>query len=420
MDTTRADHLGCYGYSVETSPRIDALAKSGTLFTGAISQAAVTPVSHASILTGLNPYRHGLRVMHGTSEYRLDESQVTLAEILRDEGYDTAAFVSAFPVAEYFGLQQGFEVFNADFQPENENDLVAGGVVSTGAAQRRAEETSNLAIEWLRDCDHPFFLWLHYFDPHDVKLLPPKEAVQPWAKPPKGMKARLKFFYDFEIRYMDRHIGRVFDALEEFGMTDDTVIVVTSDHGEGLGDHDWWTHGILYQEQVRVPLIVRVPGQAQAPRVSSTVRSIDLVPTLLDLAGIGPGDRRRFDGRSLRPLLTGEKTDLGLIAYSDSVNTLTYVTTPRIRDEKEDMLFAVADGKWKFIQHLKEREKSELYDLVNDPGETHNLYAENPDQVRALRAWLQKLDYVPFRQLAEDAVPHDVLEELKQLGYTGR
>ncbi|MFH0944338.1 MAG: sulfatase, partial [Planctomycetota bacterium] len=397
LDTTRADHLGCYGYSVDTSPRIDRLAESGTVFWGAISQAAVTPVSHASILTGLNPFRHGLRVMHGTSEHRLDEAQVTLAEILRDEGYDTAAFVSAFPVSEYFGFQQGFALFDADFQPEErDGPVVEGGVVNTGSAQRRAEDTSNRAIEWLRKCDRPFFLWLHYFDPHDVRLLPPREELAKVPRPPKGGKARLRYFYDIEIRYMDHHVGRVLDALEELGVYDNTVVVITGDHGEGLGDHDWWTHGILYQEQVRVPLIVRVPGQVQVPRVSSTVRSIDLVPTVLDLAGITPGDQPRFDGRSLRVLLTGKETDLGLTAYSDSVNTLTYVTGPRIRDVKDDMLFAVSDGKWKYIQHLREREKSELYDLENDPGETDNLYAREPAQVRSLSQRLQRFDFVPF------------------------
>ncbi len=272
LDTTRADHLGCYGYSKPTSRNIDRLAAQGTLFTRAIAQASVTPVSHASIFTGLNPYTHGLRVMHGLSETRLRDSCVTLAEVLRSAGYQTAAIVSAFPASERFGLHQGFDHFDADFLKVDPNRLVSpDGTVNTGHAQRRADETTKRALAWLKKAQDPYFLWLHYFDPHDPMVRPPDEVMARHGPimPPEANA--LRALYDIEIEYMDEQIGRVFTALKQAGTFEETVIVVVADHGEGLGDHNWWTHGILYQEQVHVPLIIRAPS----PRANTSTDAID-------------------------------------------------------------------------------------------------------------------------------------------------
>lgn len=419
LDTTRADHLGCYGSEVPgISPRIDALATEGVVFTSSISQAAVTPVSHASIFTGLNPFNHGVRVMHSLSQSRLTEEQVTIAEILADRGYETGAFVSAFPVTEYFGFNQGFDHFDESFD-QRTGGLTKTGAVNTGAAQRAAGETTDLAIEWMKGRTEPFFMWLHYFDPHDDKVLPPKEELIGKKFRP-GHRDRLRDIYDFEVTYMDRELGRVFDQLKSMGAWDNSVVVVTADHGEGLGDHDWWTHGVLYQEQVRVPLIVKAPGVAGGRRVDSVVRSIDILPTIADCLGLAGSDLPTIDGTSLVPLMTGEKDDLGLIAYSDSVNQMVYNFSSQIVDNKDDMLFAIViEGRWKYIHHLRERDDSELYDLQNDPEELTNLFAEEPAIRAKANEALRQLKFMPVKQLEDANVPPEVLKALESLGYVG-
>ena len=181
LDTTRADHLGTYGYEKPTSPNLDILAQQGVVFDMAISQAAVTPVAHASILTGLEPYHHGLRVLHGLEGNALDDSQVTLAETWAANGGESAAFVSAYPVTEAFGLHQGFDVFDAEFPQADGAGLVTeSGTVNTGLSQRRADATTDAALAWLdtrASQDRPLFLWVHFFDPHDPFVLPPQNML---------------------------------------------------------------------------------------------------------------------------------------------------------------------------------------------------------------------------------------------------
>jgi arylsulfatase A-like enzyme len=425
MDTTRADRLGVYGYAGATSPWLDALAGESSVFTRAISQAAVTPVSHASIFTGLEPYRHGLRVMHGLSENTLAPEQRTLAEALQEAGYETAAFVSAFPVTDHFGLAQGFAHFDDDFGAASERATTvrAGGAIETGKVQRHAGETTDRAIAWLdarrqQGGAAPFFLWLHYFDPHDGELVPPEDALQ--GPLPSGDDEREVWdaLYDIEVRYMDAQIGRVLEWLRAAGDLEEAVVVVTADHGEGLGDHDWWSHGILYQEQIRVPLLIRAAKLGAGRRIPALVRSIDIAPTVLELSGVAPDALPDVDGRSLVALMSGESSDLGLSAYSDSVNLMSYVLSPGIRDLKQDMLFAlVLDGRWKYIHNLGLPASSELYDLDDDPGEQRNLFATEPEMVRRAREALHARDFVPHRQLETLNVPKQVVEELEALGY---
>ncbi|MFT7484551.1 MAG: arylsulfatase A-like enzyme [Candidatus Paceibacteria bacterium] len=421
MDTTRADYLGCYGSEVpEISPRLDALAAEGALFRHSISQAAVTPVSHASILTGLYPYNHGLRVMHGTTQNRLKDEQVTLSEILGEEGYDTGAFVSAFPVTTYFGFAQGFDHFDAEFTPTgSEGEQILNGMVNTGSVQRHAGETTARALEWMDSRKRPFFIWLHYFDPHDEHVVPPS-GVPDEVKRIADDRDRRRALYRHEITYMDGQLGLVFDKLKTMGLWDNSVIVVTSDHGEGLGDHDWWTHGILYQEQVRVPLVVRGPGLAPGQIIEPVVRSIDIVPTIAELVGLGAGDLPNMDGKSLVPLMDGRSEDLGLVAYTDSVNTLVYRVSPDISDNKNDLFFAlVIDNQWKYIHHLKHPYKNELYDLVADPAELNNLSTERVDIMERARKQLQAIEFMPMEQLEIGGMPAKVKAQLEALGYLG-
>lgn len=414
LDTTRADRLGCYGYDKDTTPRLDALAARGLLFESAISQAAVTPVSHASILTGLNPYSHGLRVLHGAYENRLADRHVTLAEILREEGWETAAFVSAFPVTEAFGLHQGYDTFDADFLVEG-TDALRGerGEVNTGQNQRRGDETTDLALEWLEAREAPFHLWLHYFDPHDDKVIPPDEVMAKYGGLPRETRARLLRLYDIEVEFMDAQVGRVLEALDRRGELENTLIVVVSDHGEGLGDHDWWTHGVLYQEQVRVPLILAGPGIPAGRRSDALVSTTDIVPTLLALCGI---EGARTDGEDLLVAANGRR-DSRSTAYADSVNILTYNFAPGISDKKDDMLFCVVQGRWKYIHHLARPQESELYDLETDPKELRNLAADRPEVVARLRELAVGGGHVPETQLDHNGMSTEDIERLRSLGY---
>lgn len=421
LDTTRADYLGCYGAEMPgISPRIDGLAKEGVVFTQAISQAAVTPVSHASILTGLWPYNHGLRVMHGNYQSTLRDAEVTLAEILQEQGYDTGAFVSALPVTEYFGFDQGFDHFDADFASKQVLESgVKDGMVNTGGRQRRAKDTTDAALAWMDTRENPFFIWLHYFDVHDEHMVPPADeffGVQFSDDDP----TRRRELYRLELTYMDRELGRVFDKLQAMNLWDASVVVVTSDHGEGLGDHDWWTHGILYQEQVRVPLIVKAPGAVAGLRVEPTVRCLDIVPTVADLLNLAADDVPKVDGVSLVPLMNGSSKDLGLVAYADSVNILTYNTSPELIDVKDEMLFTlVLENRWKYIHHLTHANKNELYDLETDPNELNNLYTKRPKIAKRAHAALKSQKFLPKLQLQAAGAPKKLLDGLKALGYSG-
>lgn len=416
LDTTRADHLGCYGYPGQITPNLDRLAAQGTLFTRAISQAAVTPVSHASILTGLNPYSHGLRVMHGLTWNRLADHHVTLAEVLVKHGYQTAAFVSAFPVTERFGLHQGFATFDADFLNVPIQVLVSpDGAISTRGAQRRAGDTTDLVLAWLaQPHDGPYFLWLHYFDPHDPWVLPPGVKPLGLSDP---VRESLRRIYDLEIGYMDQQIGRVLEELDVTEQLDNTVIVVAADHGEGLGDHDWWTHGILYQEQVRVPLIVCAPSYPGGRRVDYVVRCIDIMPTVLDLVKLDRTRWPRMDGESLVPLLSGGAPDPHYAAYSDSVNMLTYNFAPGIKDVKDHMLFAVVEGDWKYVHRGHRERPNELYNLAKDPGELNNLVELRPQKRRRLLDNLLARDFLPRHEQKPERMSPEDTERLRSLGY---
>jgi len=193
-------------------------------------------------------------------------------------------------------LHQGFETFDADFVIDGPAVLISGdGVVNTGKNQRRADATTDRALAWLAERREPFFVWLHYFDPHDPQLRPPGEFMKAYALPLGPAADRLRVLYDVEIRFMDQQIGRVLDNLRQSGRFNDTVIVVVADHGEGLGDHNWWTHGILYQEQIRVPLIVRAPSIRGGKTIDYLVRTTDIMATVLELARVSR-DRVRDHG----------------------------------------------------------------------------------------------------------------------------
>jgi len=211
LDTLRADHLGFYGYAKNTSPTLDALATTSIVFDQAIAQSAITPVSHASIMTGLYPYNHGLRSLHGGVSYQLPDGRLTLAELMKANGYATGGFVSAFPVTKHYGLHQGFEAWDEEFQKKDEiKILTEQGIVNTGTAQRRCDATTEKAISWLRHhAEMPFFAWIHYFDAHDPILLPPEEYIKRFYPKSREKPEILRSVYDAEIAFMDDQIDLI-------------------------------------------------------------------------------------------------------------------------------------------------------------------------------------------------------------------
>ena len=421
LDTTRADRLSCYGYDRATSPRIDAFAREATQFDMAIAQAANTPVSHASILTGLEPYHHGLRVLHGRAANRLPESRTTLAEAWRSAGGETAAFVSAFPVTRAFGLDQGFATFDERFLAPGAAPVDPYGIVNTGPNQRRSDETTRAAIEWLGQRipgAAPFFLWVHYFDPHDTLLLPPQEVIDRF--PPRGESPedRLRALYDAEVFFMDGQLGRLFDAVKAAGHWSDTVIVVMADHGEGHGDHGWWSHGILYQEQIRVPLLIRIPNMRTPRHVTPLVRGVDIMPTVLRQSGVQKGLWPDMDGEDLTPLLQGSRETRERVGYSDGLNILTYGRPDGMGgDAKKDKLYGILSAGWKLIYHQIHPERSELYHLETDPGEEQNLYDVDSRQRDRLKKMLESLHALSGIMPGMAEEDYERAERLKSLGY---
>jgi len=419
LDTTRADRMSCYGHSAKTSPNMDALAADGVRFDMAIAQAALTPVSHASIFTGLLPPQHGLRVLYAKSGYRLSEAIPTLATALRDQGWKTGAFLSSFPVSEFFGFDNGFETFDNGLRHPSDDVLKESPDGAWRFAitdnQRRSDLTTSLAINWLSDITSPFYLWVHYWDPHDLNIRPPEEVMSKFAppgSPPSDDKRRA--LYDSEIFYVDLQFGRLVQTLKDRSIYDDTIIVVVSDHGEGLGNHDHWFHRILYQEQIRVPLIMRLPGGPTGRAVSELVRTTDIYPTVL--AALNIPLPSRVDGLSMLGLIDGQPEE-PRIAYADAL-ILYDLNAKDLLDRRpnDDLLHCVMDRSWKLIYKPNRPEQSELYHLETDPGETKNLYAQQSEQAARLQSELEELNAFvdgPFGEGTDE----DVLDRLRSLGY---
>jgi arylsulfatase A-like enzyme len=424
LDTVRADFVSCYGVHAGVTPNLDALAAEGTRFDMAISTAGVTPVSHASILTGLNNQSHELRVLAAESGYTLPRDVPTLATVLAKEGYHTVAVHSAFPVSRNFGFERGFEVFE---------DLNTELVHLTNAAkqvksiwdvknfQRRSDETTELVERSLR-AQEPFFLWLHYWDPHDFDKLPPAEQLEPREKyfDENGEPHRPGIeLYKAEMKYQDEQIGRLFKWLKERKLDRNTLIVVTADHGQGLHEHGWAAHRLLYQEQVHVPLIVKAPGEKHTPSVKDLVRTIDVFPTVLDYLGLAAP--AKVDGRSLRGLIQG-KPDAKRIAFADQINGYDTNAGMAYRADREfdQFLYMALDWPHKLIYRPLHPEHSELYDLEADPDEAANLYFSQPRIAATLRGELARArPWVrgPFEKAGGAGQDEAARDALRALGY---
>ncbi len=419
LDTTRADYLGTYGRPGDPTPNLDGLAAQGTRFDRAIASASVTPVSHASILTGLDNREHGVRVLAGLCGYKLQPEIPTLATILQANGYATAAVHSAFPVSAYYGFDHGFDVF------ESFEGAIAKSKAGTMSwplqdLQRRSDDTTNIVLEELSRLDRPFFLWIHYWDPHDDVLLPPEDRIPANVPRNNGRAVPSRELYGAEISYVDSQIGRLFDRLRASGEWEHTLVVVVADHGEGLGDHDWPFHRLLYQEQIRVPLILRAPGVDSTRAVAETVRTTDIAPTVLDYLGLHAP--RAMSGRTLRPLLEG-RPDAPRAAFADQINGYDLNAAMLTKRPLDDFLYAVVDQGWKLVWRPLHPEASELFHLDADPGELANLLASEPAQLARLQALLARHDgWVTAPCHTSDEAGLDLAaaqQVLSELGYAG-
>jgi arylsulfatase A-like enzyme/Tfp pilus assembly protein PilF len=390
VDTLRADRLGSYEYTPGRTPAIDAVAARGVRFADASTVAPLTLPAHASLVTGTFPAYHGVRDNGG---FYLDVDDLTLAEILQGVGYRTGAFVGAFVLDSRWGLDQGFDRYFDDF------DLSTTSDGAMDAVQHRADVVVDRALEWLdREPEKPFFAWVHLYDPHT-----PYEAPAEFAS---RFPATVHGAYDAEIAWTDAQIGRLLTRLSSDGRLDQTLVVIVGDHGESLGEHREQQHGFfVYEATLRIPMIFAGPGVPTGV-VPEPVRIVDVVPTVLDLVGVPISPV--VQGRSLRPGMRGERLDI--VAFAET-------WYPRHRYGWSELM-AIRDGRYKFILGPRR----ELYDVVKDPGETHDLSvsdARTADAAeRALRSMLADMT---SRKAARGRQPIDPDAEarLRALGYIG-
>jgi arylsulfatase A-like enzyme len=390
LDTLRADRLGIYGYHRPTSPHIDAWARKATTFTQVQSPANATLDSHMSVLTGLHPDVHGVRALRnppgrGQRIDTLDRRRITLAEALRAAGYTTAAFVHASVwMNPEFGFEQGFDTYRV---VHHDAAQMNGGNVFPWLAHYRRER---------------FFLFVHYFDIHSDWTRLPYDSPAPFDRqflpdyrgaftgcsdgvcasryllqlnrgggslPPADL-AYVSALYDGGIAYTDAQIGALLKKLRDLDLYDDTMVVLFADHGEELDEHGSFLHEQLYQEVVGVPLIIGHPTLIpEGRRIDTPVQTLDIMPTVLDAAGVPAEDG--VQGRSLLPLLRGDGVGSALL-FSSNGNGRSY---------------AVRDGDWKLIVD-RTTGTDRLYDLGDDPGEQHDLSKRHPQRAGRLRAAL--------------------------------
>jgi choline-sulfatase len=378
LDTTRADRIGAYGYRAAETPAIDRLAADGILFERAVSAAPITLPAHVSLLTGLYPFRHGVR---NNGNFVLDKNIPTLATLLRDGGYRTAAFVSAFVLDRRYGLARGFDQYDDRFELERRGGDTGAAVDAWLAANGRA--------------DRPFFAWVHFYDPHD-----PYDPPAPFRGAFAGRP------YDGEIAYDDQVVGTIVARLKSLDLDSSTIVAVVGDHGESLGDHDEATHAMfVYESAVRVPMILRAPGFAAGRRVPELVRTIDLAPTLLSLAGRPP--LATAQGQSLVPLIRGARTQVPDAAYAETYFPRLFMNWSALR--------SIQDARWKYI----DAPVAELYDLTNDPGERINLAAREPGRVAAMKRAFDTMTGGEEGAVAPVAIDRDTARKLAALGYIG-
>lgn len=432
VDTLRADHLSVYGYPRATSPHLEQLARESVVFDNAFTVMSHTLPAHVSLVTGVHPATHGVL----SNGWVYDGAWPTLATRLRDAGYASAAFVSGFPLDRSSGFGRGFEVFE-DTRVDGEPHSKVEG-----------ELTNRRALAWLRkQGDWPFFLLVHYYDLHTPYTWPgsgplplPVDAaleaelrrtgaagLELSAVNPKPLHFRGRELglleaanlYDNLVLRVDGLIEELRAELQELGLLDHTLLVITADHGEGLGQHAYWSHGLhLYEEQLHVPLIVRPPRGAGAGwepgRVEAVVSLLDVAPSVLELAHLPSGDLTQ--GRSLRAARGERAAPRWLVAQRRRFSDGYQQSWGRFA-ASADLVALRGDGPLKYLRDGDGNQ--ELYDLDADPLERHNLAAERPAQAAELSRVLdQQLAALGASEpVPEQEVDADTRRRLEELGY---
>ncbi len=385
IDTVRADHVGCYGYHEIKTPAIDGLCRDGIVFDRAISQVPLTWPSHVAILTGTYPFWNGVQDFTGPP---LRPGIAMLPEAMKRRGYATGAVVSSFVLDRSWGVARGFDFYYDTFKGSSflEKDLAL--------VDRRAGETVDEALKWLKQAPRPFFFWLHLYDPHS-----PYDPPEPFRSEYRGRP------YDGEIAYADSQLARVFAWLKQSGLYDSTLIVLTSDHGESLGDHGEREHGyFIYDATVKVPLVVKAPRSSglKARREAAAVETIAIAPTILGVLGVRDDIQKQFQTESL--LAPHD----GLLAYSQTLYPFTSFGWSPLR--------SLENSQYLYI----EAPEAELYDLRHDSNQEHNVIAQQPAIAAVMKeklaAHMQR--FAPPEVATDNAsLSPDAAAKLRALGY---
>lgn len=407
LDTLRADRLGCYDFHEPTSPCLDKFAQENTLFEVAVAQSPWTLPSHASLFTGLFPHKAGVV----SQDHSLSSEIPTIASMLKDKGFRTAGFVNSSWIKSETGLDQGFDDFK--FFKENLEDV--------------EEKITNDAVSWLeKNKGNPFFLFVHYYTTHS-DYTPDPAFYDPFVKPYKGIangttrqmqrfrKGKVFFdkedidhnsnLYNAEIRQLDSALDNLFKNLKKLNLMENSLVVVTADHGEEFLEHGGVLHGkSLYSEVLRIPLIMGGPGLPKGRRIQTPVMLTDIVPTILNAVGIPFS--QTFDGENLFPVMSGEK---------DLSSRFVFAAADK-KNNEIDILRMVRNERYKLCYNRLTGEK-ELYDLKTDPGEKRNIILEHHHMANKMMLSISGI--MKHKRKAKQAPPKskEELKRLEELGY---
>jgi arylsulfatase A-like enzyme len=409
------------------------MAEASAVFDLAYSPTSITAPSHATLFTGQHPFNHGL----WNNGQVLIDVKITISEILSKEGYDTAAIVSTFVLDDRFGFAQGFNHYDDSFS-ENEATIRLDrwrDYDVKGAFDRRGDYTTDRAIAWLdaRSPDRPFFLFVHYFDPHSPYVSPEDfhnlftEGIDPASDPIEIARA----WYDAEIAFTDAQFGRLIESLKQREWFDDTIVVLTADHGEGLMDHGYELHGLkIFEEEVHIPLVISWPGHVRPARHAGSVVLADVVPTVLSLLEIETD--AAFDGSDLSPAIAGGRRldpNRPIYLYRRRMHkSLQPSALPQLVQMDPALVpkpiyvngeqFGLRTGDWKYIIAPDEGQEY-LFNLIEDPGEHNNLADTEPARAVAMKHELEIwIGARPPLAEAERALDEEERARLRALGYT--
>jgi len=432
IDTLRADHLGCYGYPYGTSPFIDSISKKGILFKNAFSASSNTSPAHASLFTSLYPVQH--KVLK--NKQKLNSEVFTMADMFNEARYDTAGFVSA---NFLIGLKNGFKTFNVKFKGIRLSELRRGWI-----PYRDAKKTINSVLGWIKDkkTSDRFFLWVHLYDPHEWGRSAPGEykrsiqsSIQPVDEykrfladvqkipedfyPKPGLMVKEISNYDAQILFADQQLKRLFDHMNEKGLNANTIWIITADHGEGLGNHDYKGHGkYLYNEQIHVPLIIYFGDDAFGGlKIDEMVRHVDILPTVADLTGISIKQRTRYaQGHSITGLISRSSGEFpAKYSFSQRRPKDYYSVRRRWKNKK---VYCLENMRYKYI--YRSNEEDEFFNLEEDPFELNNIIGARSEIKAEMKERTKRL----YEKLSKESVidksenlSRRHARDLKALGY---